>query len=143
MDELWATLSVDGAAWPNPGPAGIGISLCVEGVEILACSEPIGRATNNQAEYRALIEGVRLALELGYRRLCIYTDSRLVASQLRGAWRLKSPNLKPLHAQAHALLAQLEAWELYWRPREFNERADALAADAARSPASAGAAVRF
>ena len=126
-------LYCDGASRGNPGPAGIGMVLTtVEGAELLARGAPLGRTTNNVAEYRALIEGLKAALELGAQRVRVCSDSELLVRQIEGTYRVKSPKLKPLHAEAVGLLADFEGWTVRHIPREQNARADALATRAAR-----------
>jgi len=121
-------LHCDGASSGNPGPAGIGVVLSTpDGQELLARGEGIGRATNNVAEYHALIEGLKAALAMGARQVLVHSDSELLIRQLQGAYRVKSPNLQPLHRQAIALLGRFERWEARHVGREQNRRADALA----------------
>ena len=89
-------------------------------------SERIGVTTNNVAEYRALIAGLEAARAFPARAVRIRADSMLVIQQLRGAWKVKQAHLKPLHAQAHSLLAAYEHVDLAHVPREQNVEADAL-----------------
>lgn len=118
----------DGASRGNPGPAALGASVRSEdGAEVATVSARIGRATNNQAEYRAAIEGVRKARELGATTIELRMDSELVVRQLAGLYRVRNPALQPLFA---TLLAELEAVGSYTVghvPRALNARADALA----------------
>jgi ribonuclease HI len=93
-------------------------------VEELA--EPIGRATNNVAEYRAVLRGVERARELGATELEIIGDSELIARQLTGAYKVKHPAMKPLHEQAIEALRGFERWRIRTVPRIENARADAL-----------------
>lgn len=123
-----ALLHCDGASRGNPGPAGIGMVLTTpEGEEVLAWGAAIGRATSNVAEYRAAIEGLKKALELKVRRVRLLSDSELLVRQLEGAYKVKSPKLKPLHAEVMDLLGQFDAWEARHIARDQNLRADALA----------------
>lgn len=123
-----ALLYCDGASRGNPGPAGIGMVLTTpEGEEVLAWGAAIGRATSNVAEYRAAIEGLRKALGLKVRRVRLLSDSELLVRQLEGAYKVKSPKLKPLHGELMALLARLDSWEACHVARDQNLRADALA----------------
>lgn len=88
----------DGGARGNPGPAAIGVLICNgEGEILLEHSEVIGEATNNVAEYRALIEGIKRAHELGAKELECHLDSELVVKQLRGEYKLKNYNLQKLY----------------------------------------------
>ena len=117
----------DGASRGNPGPAAIGASIRDEtGVELATVSERIGRATNNVAEYRAAIEGIRKAKVLKATNIELRMDSELVVRQVAGIYRVKHPALQPLHA---TLMSELEpvAWSIGHVPRAQNSRADALA----------------
>lgn len=89
-------------------------------------SEAIGPATNNIAEYRALLRGLERARELGATELEIVGDSELVARQLTGVYRVKHEAMKPLHARARAALERFERWSVRTVPRAQNARADAL-----------------
>jgi ribonuclease HI len=123
-----AFLYADGASSGNPGPSGIGIVLTSPaGEEVLAWGASIGRATNNVAEYRAVIEGLKRALELNIRRIRVLSDSELLIQQLRGRYKVKNPGLKPLHAEAMGLLGRFEHWEAERVGREKNLKADELA----------------
>lgn len=122
-----AVLYVDGGSRGNPGPAGIGVLIRSEGGELLAEEhEFIGTATNNVAEYRALLLGVERALDLGVEELEVINDSELVARQIRGEYKVKSVDLKPLFAEVLAKLARFGKWSIRNVPREENEEADAL-----------------
>ncbi|MCK9518097.1 MAG: ribonuclease HI family protein [Dehalococcoidia bacterium] len=118
----------DGASRGNPGRAAIGASVQdVSGAELATVSETIGIATNNQAEYRAAIEGVRAARKAGATGIELRMDSELVVRQLTGQYRVKNVALQPLFA---ALVQELEATGPYTVghvPRAHNARADALA----------------
>jgi probable phosphoglycerate mutase len=118
----------DGASRGNPGPSAIGASVQdVDGQELGAVSATIGRGTNNQAEYRAAIEGVRKARSLGATAIDLRMDSELIVRQLSGRYRVKNAALTPLFA---ALVEELEAagpYSVGHVPRERNKRADALA----------------
>ncbi len=118
----------DGAARGNPGPAAIGAVLeDAEGDVLQEISERIGRATNNVAEYRAVIAAVERALLLGCTDLTLLLDSQLLVHQLRGTYRVKAPHLRPLCDRALALLARLGHWTVRHVPREQNRAADRLA----------------
>ncbi len=120
-------LFTDGAARGNPGPAAIGIVITdASGNEIEALGETIGHATNNEAEYRALLRGLERAAQHAD-TIEIRTDSELLARQLNGAYRVRAANLKPLHAQAQRTLAQFKRAPIAIIPRKLNRRADALA----------------
>lgn len=123
-----AVLHTDGGARGNPGPAGIGVVLADDSDEVIGeIAEGIGRATNNVAEYRALIAGLELALEVGAKTLEICVDSELVVSQMNGEWKIKDKKLKPLALRASSLLNQLESYTLRHVRRESNADADKLA----------------
>ncbi len=129
-----AVLCCDGASSGNPGPAGIGVVLATEdGREVLAWGRPIGKATNNVAEYRAVTEGLTKALELGVEEIEVRTDSELLVKQVTGDYGVKSAGLQPLHAQVTGLLARFRDWRVRHVPRAQNRRADSLAVEAARS----------
>lgn len=122
-------LCCDGASSGNPGPAGIGMVLSApDGTELQAWGERIGRATNNVAEYKALIAGLSRALELGVREVEVRSDSELLVRQLTGAYKVKNAALKALHCAALGLLARFESWQAHHVPRVENSRADKLAA---------------
>jgi ribonuclease H / adenosylcobalamin/alpha-ribazole phosphatase len=139
-----AVLYTDGGARGNPGPAGIGIVLeDGEGAIVLEHAEGIGHTTNNVAEYRALIRGLELALEQGFRELEVRLDSQLVAMQVQGLWKIKSDRLRSLAAGAQALLGRFEAVSIRHIPRLENARADRLANEGMDSAAvDAGGAPR-
>lgn len=119
---------IDGASRGNPGKAGIGVLLSLpDGEPVEEIARPIGIATNNEAEYGALIAAVRRAAEMGASHLTIRTDSELVARHLTGEYRVKSPKLRPLYQEAVALLGRIPSWEVHSIPREENRSADRLA----------------
>ncbi len=123
-----ASLYTDGGARGNPGPAGIGAVLRDESGEVIGeIARGIGEATNNIAEYAALIAGLELALEKGVREVEIYMDSELVVSQLLGRWKIKKDTLRPLAVKARALMGRFESFSLSHVPRELNADADRLA----------------
>jgi ribonuclease HI len=118
---------VDGGARGNPGPAAIGVVVAdAEGNVLDELAETIGVATNNVAEYRALLRGVEWARGLGADELQIVNDSELVARQLTGAYKVKHAAMKPLYEEAIAALRAFERWEIQSVPREQNSRADEL-----------------
>jgi ribonuclease HI len=118
---------VDGGSRGNPGPAAIGVVVSDPGGEVLEeLGERIGVATNNVAEYRALLRGLERARELGAREIEIVNDSELVARQLTGAYRVKHAAMKPLYLEAIAALRAFERWQVRTVPREQNAGADAL-----------------
>jgi ribonuclease HI len=129
-------LHVDGGARGNPGPAAIGVVVSdPEGNVIDELGEPIGVATNNVAEYRAVIRGADWAQGLGADEIELINDSELVARQLTGAYKVKHPSMKQLYEEARAALSSFDRWSIRTVPREQNAGADALvnrALDAAR-----------
>jgi ribonuclease HI len=118
---------VDGGARGNPGPAAIGVVVSEPDGHVLEeVAERIGVATNNVAEYRALLRGLERAAALGAREIEIVNDSELVARQLTGAYKVKHPSMKPLYEEALAALRGFDRWEIRSVPRAENARADAL-----------------
>jgi ribonuclease HI len=118
---------VDGGARGNPGPAAVGVVVSTpEGDVLDEVGEAIGVATNNVAEYRGLLRGVERARALGATEVDIVNDSELVARQLTGAYKVKHPAMKPLHAEAMAALRGFERWGIRSVPRAENARADEL-----------------
>ncbi len=127
MDET-LTLQFDGGSRGNPGPAGIGVVVSAsDGTSLITLGRFIGRATNNVAEYKALITAMEEALKLGARRILIRGDSELVIKQMKGEYRVKHPDMKPLYAQAQALLAKFDATKIEHNLRGKNALADKLA----------------
>jgi len=121
-------LHVDGASRGNPGEAGFGVHVTdAEGGEVAALYGYLGQATNNVAEYQALLHGLRFALARGASRVEVYSDSELLVRQIEGRYRVKSPGLQPLHREARSLLARFEGARIAHVPRERNREADALA----------------
>jgi ribonuclease HI len=120
-------LHVDGGARGNPGPAAIGVVVSSPDGDVLdEVAETIGVATNNVAEYRALLRGLERARALGATEVEIVNDSELVAKQLTGVYKVKHPAMKPLYAEAIAALERLDAWRVRSVPRAQNARADEL-----------------
>ncbi|MDO8735748.1 MAG: Nif3-like dinuclear metal center hexameric protein [Thermoleophilia bacterium] len=120
-------LHVDGGSRGNPGPAGIGAVLAdPDGEPVETLASYIGEATNNVAEYQAMISGLELALDRGVTRLAIFSDSELIVRQLEGAYRVKNEGLRPYYQQAKSLLSRLEEYEISSIPREANAHADEL-----------------
>jgi ribonuclease H / adenosylcobalamin/alpha-ribazole phosphatase len=118
----------DGGARGNPGPAGYGAVVATPAGKVLAeVAEGIGWATNNVAEYRGVIAGLRRAKELGARRVRVKADSLLVVNQQKGLWKVKNAALRPLAEETARLARGFEriVWEHV--PRGRNRRADALA----------------
>jgi ribonuclease HI len=121
------TVHVDGGARGNPGPAAIGVVVTdPDGVVVDELAERIGVATNNVAEYRALLRGLERAAALGAREIALVNDSELVAKQLTGAYKVKHPAMKPLYEQAMSALRGFDRWSIRSVPRAKNAHADAL-----------------
>jgi len=124
-------LHVDGGARGNPGPAAIGVVVSDPDGDVLETfSDTIGEATNNVAEYRALLRGLELAAEHGAREVRVINDSELVARQLTGAYKVKHAAMQELHGQAMALLRGFDAWSIESVPRARNAEADRLVNEA-------------
>lgn len=121
------TLYVDGGARGNPGPAAAGVVLRNEGgAPLLEAGYLLGTLTNNQAEYSALLIGVRAARQAGAKSLTIYSDSELMVKQLLGEYRVKAGGLKPLFEDAQHQLLGLARWTIHHVLRDKNRRADEL-----------------
>lgn len=121
-------LHVDGASRGNPGEAGFGVHVtAADGREVAALFGYLGKATNNVAEYQALLHGLRFALARGASAVEVFSDSELLVRQLEGRYRVKSPGLLPLHREARSLLARFARSRISHVPREKNREADALA----------------
>lgn len=119
-------VNVDGGARGNPGPAAIGVVIR-SGEEVVGeLSERIGEATNNVAEYRALLAGIGKAFELGATELELVGDSELVVRQVRGEYKVKNAGIKPLHAEVLEALEGFDSWTIEHVRREENAEADAL-----------------
>jgi ribonuclease HI len=124
-------VNVDGGARGNPGPAAIGVVVSrPDGAVLGEFGEEIGRATNNVAEYQALLRGLSVARELGAREVEIVNDSELVSRQLTGAYKVKHPSMKPLYEEAIAALRAFDRWRIRTVPRAQNARADELVNEA-------------
>lgn len=120
-------MHVDGGARGNPGPAAIAAVLSdPDGAVLADAAEPIGPATNNVAEYRALLLGLARARELGADEVDVVGDSELVVKQVQGLYKVKHAGLKPLHAEALTALALFRSWSIRAVPRAQNADADAL-----------------
>jgi probable phosphoglycerate mutase len=126
-----ARLWTDGGARGNPGPAAYGYVLEAENGTVLAAhGEAIGVATNNVAEYRALLEGLRKAVEVGVEELEVVSDSELLVHQMRGEWKIKNEALRVLWDEAHAAADRIGKVRYTAVRREHNELADRLVNEA-------------
>jgi len=122
-----ASLFTDGAADLHTKTAGIGgVFLGENNEELYRFSEYLDDATNNEAEYSALIRGLELGLELNIIDIKIYADSELVVKQVNGDYKVKHERMRPLHRKAIALLYQYSNWSLQHVPRDDNTIADKL-----------------
>ena len=122
------TISADGASRGNPGPAAIGATIKDEQGKLVArVSRPIGVATNNQAEYRAVIAALKEAIRLGAKKADISLDSQLVVRQVRGQYRVRNAALKLLLQEVKQLTGCLEAFTITHVTRSQNKEADRLA----------------
>jgi ribonuclease HI len=130
-----ARLSTDGGARGNPGPAAFGYVLETEDGTVLAAhGERIGVATNNVAEYRALIAGLQKALEVGVDEVDVVSDSQLLVRQMTGEYKVKNEALRRLSLEAAALARRLRQVTYRSVPREHNELADRLVNEALDAP---------
>jgi ribonuclease HI len=125
------TVNVDGGARGNPGPAAIGVVLRdAEGNVVEEVGEAIGEATNNVAEYRALLRGLELAAAHGASGVELIGDSELVVRQVEGRYKVKNAGMKELHEQVKRSLGEFESWSIRHVRRERNGDADRLVNEA-------------
>ncbi len=121
-------IHIDGASRGNPGEAGFGVFVAAaDGTPIAELYGYLGRATNNVAEYQALIHALRFALSRGARVLRVFSDSELVVRQMSGQYKVKHPDMIPLHREAAGLLRKIADSRLTHVRREENRDADRLA----------------
>jgi ribonuclease HI len=130
-----AEIYCDGACSGNPGESGIGVVIYFRNgrEKDLMISEYIGQATNNIAEYSALIRGLEEAGSSGASAVSLYMDSELVVKQMKGEYKVKNPGLRQLWARAKELIERFEEFEISHIRREMNQEADALARKAVSS----------
>ncbi len=121
---------VDGAARGNPGPAAYAFVIYHDGEPVLEDNGFLGRATNNVAEYTALVKALERAAELKATHLDIRSDSELLVRQMRGEYRVKNEHLRPLYEEASRLARRFEAVSISHVPREENREADRLCNEA-------------
>ena len=121
-------IHTDGAARGNPGPAGLGAVLqdAATGAVVAELARYLGTRTNNYAEWTAVEDALQEALRLGATHVDLRLDSELVARQISGRYRVKHPDLKPMHASVMAMLGQLGSYTVGHVPRELNKEADRL-----------------
>ncbi len=137
----------DGGSRGNPGPAAAGFILSeAGGAPLQSKAFFLGKATNNVAEYTAVIRAIEAALQIGAEELTVFSDSELLVRQINGEYRVKSENIKPLYEQAVDLLSQIKSWKVRHIMRAENSQADGLVnqaldrrADVEGRPASARA----
>lgn len=126
-------VNVDGTARGNPGDAAIGVLVTDEkGQNLAQVAKLIGRATSNAAEYKALLEGIRLAIEISPDEAVFLTDNQLIANQVNGFYKVREPHLDHLNRHALDLLAGLPRWRVNCVDREINHPAHRLAEHAFR-----------
>lgn len=128
-------INTDGLSKNNPGQAAIGAILKdTRGKIIATVSQAIGIATNNVAEYKAIVAALEKAAGLGAREIELRSDSELAVNQLNGRYKIKSTDLRPLYLEAAKLLSQFERIKIIYVPREQNNEADRLANAALKKP---------
>ena len=123
----------DGACSGNPGPAGIGVVIKRDGKVVKEISKPIGQATNNIAEYSALIYALQEALILKANEVSVKSDSELMCQQVAGIYKVKHENIKPLFEQIKHLCSGFKSVKVVHVPREQNAAADRLARNALKT----------
>jgi ribonuclease HI len=124
---LKLVVHVDGGARGNPGPAAAAAVISdADGTVVAERTEALGTATNNVAEYRALLLGLAHAAELGASEVEVVGDSELVAKQVQGLYKVRNAAMRPLHARALDALGRFERWSIRTVPRAQNAHADAL-----------------
>ena len=124
------TVNVDGGARGNPGPAAIGVVLRADGEVLEEVGETIGEATNNVAEYKALLRGIELAAGRGAEELELIGDSELVVRQVEGRYKVKNAGMKELHEEVRRALREFDSWSIRHVRRAENADADRLVNEA-------------
>ena len=117
----------DGASRSNPGDASIGVSILLDGKEVHAISKKIGIATNNEAEYQALIDGLNFCIDNSIKEIDVFLDSNLVVEQVNKNYKVKAENLKLLNSKVDELIQEFNFIKINHVYREENKRADQLA----------------
>ena len=120
----------DGASRGNPGPGAVGWCLVTSDGIVAEGGQRIGRVTNNQAEYAALIRALEAADEYGFDEIDVRGDSELIVKQVRGEWNANDPELREKRVRVRELLDRFDRWSIGHVPREINARADELANEA-------------
>jgi ribonuclease HI len=124
----WITAYCDGGSRGNPGPSGFGVYIQDENGKALAeLSEFLGKQTNNHAEYSGLLAALNFALEKGHAKLRVVSDSELMVKQIKGQYRVNSPELRPLYDEAKRRIGRLEQFRIEHVLRGKNKEADRLA----------------
>ena len=119
---------IDGGARGNPGPAGFGVMIEDEaGRPVAKLSEYLGKQTNNYAEYSGLLAALTYALKHGFKALKVFSDSELMVKQIKGQYRVNSPELRPLYEEARRRISRLDHFQIQHVLREKNRHADRLA----------------
>src|SRR6201996_141356 len=126
--ENWITAFCDGGSRGNPGPAGYGVHIQDEnGAKVAELSEFLGKKTNNFAEYSGLLAALEYAIANGHDRLKVVADSELMVKQIKGQYRVNSPELRPLYDETKRRIARLESFQIQHVLRGKNANADRLA----------------
>jgi len=120
------TVNVDGGSRGNPGPAAIAAVIRADGQVVDEVGESIGHATNNVAEYRALLLGIERAVAIGATEVELIGDSELIVRQVEGRYKVKDATLKGLHRQVRSALSSFDSWSIRHVRREQNADADRL-----------------
>ncbi|MEO6966787.1 MAG: ribonuclease HI family protein [Acidobacteriaceae bacterium] len=124
----WVVAYTDGGSRGNPGPSGYGVVLQTEnGSPLAELSEFLGMRTNNVAEYSGLLAALEFAVANGHPRLRVISDSELMVKQIRGQYRVQSPDLRPLYEEAKRRIVQLKEFQIVHVLRGKNKKADELA----------------
>lgn len=121
-------IHTDGASRGNPGDAGIGVVMHSESGDVVQeFGRFLGTTTNNVAEYTALVEALKAALQWGAEEVVVRSDSELMVKQMRGEYKVRNQGLMPLFVEARRLFLRFKHWRIEHVPREMNRRADELA----------------
>ena len=131
VTRMSGSLYCDGASRGNPGPSGAGVVILANnGEQIFELSRFLDNATNNEAEYKALIRGLSAAADVGIKRVQIFLDSELVVNQLLGTYKVRNPRLLKLFEEATSRLRLFDEYAIFHVGRELNQKADRLANEA-------------
>jgi ribonuclease HI len=130
------TVYIDGGAIGNPGAAGAGVYLELQGQPLAGLFEYLGHQTNNYAEYSALLRALEYGAQQGFRKLEVYSDSQLLVRQIVGEYRVKNHVLRTLHQKAQTLIGKFENFRIHHIPRTRNRKADSLVKKAQKTRSS-------